>query len=348
MLSVFMTREEASLAPSTLCGDLPHRGVIAGGARTGTYVAAGGCMKETSSERHAKKNGSDPRKKGPKPPFPPQEQKYPGTTAALEPRPDHGEETYEGSGKLEGRVALITGGDSGIGRAVAIAYAREGADVAISYVADEERGDAEDTVKWIEKAGRRALAVQVDLSEAAGCARLVREVAGAFERIDVLVNNAAYQGKAVERFEELTAERIRKTFATNIEAVFHVTREALPHMKKGAAIISTTSIQARDPNPTILDYAATKAAIVDFTIGLAKELIERGIRVNAVAPGPVWTPLIAQSFSAEEVAEFGKDNPMERPAQPAELAPTYVFLASDDSRFVVGEVIAVTGGRAFS
>jgi NAD(P)-dependent dehydrogenase (short-subunit alcohol dehydrogenase family) len=289
----------------------------------------------------------DPRKKGPKPPFDQKEQKHPGTTAKMDPKPDHGEESYEGHDRLSDRVALITGGDSGIGRAVAIAFAREGADVALSYVGEAEKKDAELTKRWVEKAGRRALTIDVDLSNVEDCQRLVHEVVDEFGRIDVLVNNAAYQGEAVERFEELTPERVHHTFATNIEAMFVITREALPHMRKGANIINTTSIQSAQPAPPILDYAATKAAITNFTKGLASHLVERGIRVNAVAPGPVWTPLIPQSFKGDKVRSFGEDNPMGRPAQPAELAPAYVFLASEDSSFITGEVLAVTGGKAF-
>jgi len=265
----------------------------------------------------------------------------------MDPQPDHGEQTYEGHDRLKNRVALITGGDSGIGRAVAIAYAREGADVAISYYDDMERNDAQTTQRQVEEAGRRASVHQIDLSTAEGCNRLVAEVVQEFGRIDLLVNNAAYQGEAVERFEDITPDRVRRTFATNIEAMFTITREALPHMKPGSVIINTTSIQSQDPNPTILDYAATKAAITNFTKGLAVHLIQRGIRVNGVAPGPVWTPLIPQSFGEEKVSKFGKDNPMGRPAQPAELAPVYVFLASDESRFVNGDIIAATGGRHF-
>ncbi len=289
----------------------------------------------------------DPRAQHRKPPFPEQSQPTPGSTYEMEPQPDHGEETYIGHGRLQDRIALVTGGDSGIGRAVAIAYAREGADVAISYYADMEREDAQQTARWIEEAGRRASLHRIDLSTPEGCQRLVAEVIDAFGRIDILVNNAAYQGAAVERFEDLTPERVRHTFATNIEAMFTITREALPHMSPGSTIINTTSIQSADPNPSILDYAATKAAITGFTKGLALHLIERGIRVNGVAPGPVWTPLIPQSFDAEKVSTFGEDNPMGRPAQPAELAPVYVFLACDESRFVVGDIVAATGGRYF-
>ena len=287
---------------------------------------------------------ADPRREGPKPPFPKQQQPSPGAEAPMRPAPDHGEESYVGHGRLKDRVALITGGDSGIGRAVAIAFAREGADVAISYVGNGETKDAEETLKWIDDAGRRGTRHAAELSEPRAAERLVNEVVEAHGRIDVLVNNAAFQGKNVERFEELDPERIRHTFAVNIEAMFHVTRAALPHMREGSVVVCSTSIQAFDPSPGILDYACTKAAIYGFTKGLAKELVERGMRVNAVAPGPVWTPLIPQSFGPEHTAKHGEKNPMGRPAQPAELAPAYVFLACDESRFVTGEVLGVTGG----
>ncbi len=290
----------------------------------------------------------DPREHELKPPFQGKEQKSPGTEGQLNPKADHGEESYQGHGRLLDRVALVTGGDSGIGRAVAIAFAREGADVAISYLSDAEEEDAKATLQWVERAGRRGYAYQADLSDPEACGALVRATFRHFGRLNVLVNNAAYQGESVERFEDLDARRIRHTFATNVEAFFHVSREALPHLTAGDVIINTTSIQAEDPSPSILDYACTKAAIVNLTKGLARELIQRGIRVNAVAPGPVWTPLIAQSFDQEKIAHFGEDNPMGRPAQPAELAPAYVFLASDESRFVVGDVLAVTGGRLFA
>jgi NAD(P)-dependent dehydrogenase (short-subunit alcohol dehydrogenase family) len=288
-----------------------------------------------------------PQAKGPAPPFGEQSQDPPGRTADMRPQPDHGEETYRGFERLKDRTALITGGDSGIGRAVAIAYAREGADVAISYVGEVEREDAEETLRWVEAAGRRGYAHAADFSDPEACAELVRAAVADLGRIDILVNNAAFQGKSVARFEDISAERVRHTFATNIEAMFHITRDALPHMGPGSTIINSSSIQAEDPSAGILDYASTKAAITDFTKGLAQHLVERGIRVNAVAPGPVWTPLIAQSFPAEKVSTFGSDNPMGRPAQPAELAPTYVFLASDESRFITGDVIAVTGGRLY-
>jgi NAD(P)-dependent dehydrogenase (short-subunit alcohol dehydrogenase family) len=281
------------------------------------------------------------------PPFQEQEQQPPGRTTDMRPLPDHGEESYRGFDRLRDRKGLITGGDSGIGRAVAIAFAREGADVFFTYVGEAEQEDAEETLRWIRGTGREGHAHAVDLSSPDECTSLVQAAVADLGRIDILVNNAAFQGKSVERFEDITAERVRHTFATNIESFFNVTREALPHMGAGATIINSSSIQAEDPSAGILDYAATKAAITDFTKGLAQHLVDRGIRVNAVAPGPVWTPLIAQSFPAEKVGRFGSDNPMGRPAQPAEIAPAYVFLASDESRFVTGDVLAVTGGKLY-
>jgi NAD(P)-dependent dehydrogenase (short-subunit alcohol dehydrogenase family) len=285
----------------------------------------------------------DPRNAHPEPPHPPQEQPATGRESEMDPRPDYGEASYRGHGRLQERVALITGGDSGIGRAVALAFAREGADVAIAYL--ENHGDAEETVRAVESAGRRAARVACDIGDEKACQTLVEKVAGQFGRIDVLVNNAAYQGKAVERIEELDAERLERTFRTNILAMFHLVKYALPHLRPGAAIINVASIQAYQPTPSIIDYATTKGAIVTFTKGLAQDLIERGIRVNCVAPGPVWTPLVVQSFPPEKNARFGKDSPMGRPAQPAELAPAFVFLASDESRYVNGEILGVTGGK---
>jgi NAD(P)-dependent dehydrogenase (short-subunit alcohol dehydrogenase family) len=285
----------------------------------------------------------DPKDQGKKPPFPQNEQDHPGSDREMSPRPDYGEESYRGFGRLKDRVAVITGADSGIGRAVALAFAREGADVVISYL--NEHQDAQETKRLVESAGRRAALVAGDLAEEPQCRRVIEEAVRAFGRIHLLVNNAAYQGKAVEKFEELDAARIDRTFRVNVEAMFHLVRYALPHFQKGGAIITSASVQAYHPNASILDYAATKGAIVTFTKGLAQELIGRGIRVNCVAPGPVWTPLVAQSFDRDKLKEFGKNYPMERPAQPAELAPAYVFLASDESRYVNGEVLGVTGGK---
>jgi NAD(P)-dependent dehydrogenase (short-subunit alcohol dehydrogenase family) len=285
----------------------------------------------------------DPKERGPKPPFPKQEQSYPGSEAAMDPRPDYGESTYRGFGRLRERVAVVTGADSGIGRAVALAFAREGADVVIAYLNEHE--DARETQRVVEEAGRRALLVAADLSTEPACRGLIERAAREMGRIDVLVNNAAYQGKQVEKFEDLDAERIEMTFRTNILAMFHLVRHALPHMKPGSAIVNTASIQAYHPSAAILDYAATKGAIVAFTKGLAQSLIERGIRANCVAPGPVWTPLVVQSFPKDKNEQFGSKYPMERPAQPKELAPAYVFLACDESRYVNGEVLGVTGGK---
>jgi NAD(P)-dependent dehydrogenase (short-subunit alcohol dehydrogenase family) len=261
----------------------------------------------------------------------------------MSPRPDYGEASYRGLGRLEGRKALITGADSGIGRAVALAFAREGADVAIAYLSEHE--DARETQRIVEAAGRRALLLPGDIADEAQCAKLARETAASLGRIDLLVNNAAFQGESVDRFEEIDAERVKKTLLVNVAAMFNLTRESLPFMKAGGSIINVASIQAYKPSAPILDYAATKGAIVTFTKGLAQHLIERGIRVNCVAPGPVWTPLIVQSFDAEKNARFGQDSPMGRPAQPVELAPAFVFLACEESRYVNGEVLGVTGGK---
>jgi len=283
----------------------------------------------------------DPRQAGPAPPFPEQEQAAPGRESELEPRPDYGEESYRGSGKLAEKVALVTGGDSGIGRAVALAFAREGADVLISYL--EEDGDAAETVRAVTESGRRAVAVPGDIGDEAHCRNLVEQTVEELGRLDVLVNNAATQ-TTHERFTDIPAAEVERVFRTNVLSQFWLAQAAIPHLGPGSAIVNTTSIQAYDPSPELAHYAATKGAIATFTKALAKELVEQGIRVNAVAPGPVWTPLIAMSFPPEIVAKFGEDNPLGRPAQPAELAPAYVFLASDDARFVVGEVLGVTGG----
>jgi NAD(P)-dependent dehydrogenase (short-subunit alcohol dehydrogenase family) len=289
------------------------------------------------------KKPRDPRHAHPKPPFPEQEQAATGREGAMQPKPDYGEDSYRGHARLEGRVALITGADSGIGRAVALAFAREGADVVIGYLEHEE--DARATERSVVDAGRAALSVSADVGVDDGCRKLVEKVRERFGKIDILVNNAAQQGKAVEAFEELSAERVEKTFRTNVIGMFHLVRHALPLMRPGGAVINVASIQAYQPSPEILDYAATKGAIVTFTKGLAQSLIERGIRVNCVAPGPVWTPLVVQSFDAEKNAKFGQNSPMGRPAQPAELAPAFVFLASDEARYVNGEVLGVTGGK---
>lgn len=294
-------------------------------------------MSQAPSSQH------DPKQNGKRPPFDERTQRSPGHESAMSTKPDFGEDTYRGHGRLTDRVALVTGADSGIGRAVALAFAREGADVAIAYLNEHE--DAEETKRVVEASGRRAITIAGDLAEEAECRRVIDETVKSFGRIDVLVNNAAYQGKAVERFEDIDPARVERTFRVNVIAMFHLVRFALPHMKEGASIINTASIQAYQPSAPILDYAATKGAIVTFTKGLAEEVIERGIRANVVAPGPVWTPLIVQSFDKEKIAKFGEQSPMKRPAQPAELAPAFVFLASDESRYVNGEVLGVTGGK---
>ena len=278
----------------------------------------------------------------PKPPFPKQEQSLPGSFQKMDPRPDHGEESWRGAGRLEGMAALITGADSGIGRAVAIAYAREGADVALSFL--DETDDARDTAELVRQAGRRCLLLPGDIADPAHCRALVDKTVAEFGRIDILVNNAAQQ-RVFERIEDIPDEEWRHTFAVNIDAMFYITKAAVPHMKPGSAIINTASINADKPDPQLLAYATTKGAIQNFTTGLAQLLAERGIRANAVAPGPVWTPLIPASMPAEEVAEFGKTYPMKRPAQPVELASAYVMLAEPMSSYVSGATIAVTGGQ---
>jgi NAD(P)-dependent dehydrogenase (short-subunit alcohol dehydrogenase family) len=290
-----------------------------------------------------RQNGKNPRDKGPKAPQPPQEQSGTGSEARMQPEPDYGFTSYRGHGRLKDRIALITGADSGIGRAVALAFAREGADVAIGYMNHED--EARETSEIVESAGREAITISANIADESQIQELVARTVQRFGRIDILVNNAAKQGKAVERFEELDGARVEETFQVNIISMFHLVRHALPHMSEGSAIINVASIQAYQPSPAILDYAATKGAIVTFTKGLSQSLIERGIRVNCVAPGPVWTPLVVQSFDAEKNASFGKDSPMGRPAQPAELAPAFVFLASSEASYVNGEVLGVTGGK---
>ena len=261
--------------------------------------------------------------------------------------PDFGEATYRGTGKLEGRKALVTGGDSGIGRAVALAFAREGADVAISYL-EAEQSDADETARVVREAGRTALQLPGDIQDADHCRTLVERSVQELGGVDILVNNAAYQ-MARDGLADIATDELERTFGTNIFAMFHTSKAALEHMQPGAAIINTASIQAYQPDPMLLAYAATKAAIVNFTKGLAQETIENGIRVNAVAPGPIWTPLIPATMPKEKVDDFGaEESPMGRAGQPAEVAPIYVFLASQESSYVNGEVIGVTGGMPLS
>jgi NAD(P)-dependent dehydrogenase (short-subunit alcohol dehydrogenase family) len=284
---------------------------------------------------------TDPREAGPKPSFDQPPQEPPGTEGDMDPKADHGEQSYQGFGRLTGRAAIITGADSGIGRAVAIAFAREGADVLISYLSEDE--DAQETRRLVEDAGRRAVVVPGDVGDREVCASLVSQALDAFGRLDIVVCNAAFQMNH-DSLPEHPPEEIEFTFRTNILHMFWLCQAAVPHLEPGASIITTSSIQAYQPTPNLLPYAATKGAIVAFTKGLAQELTPQGIRVNSVAPGPVWTPLIPMSMPAEQAQEFG-NAPLGRPAQPAELAPPYVFLASDESRFVSGEILGVTGGK---
>jgi NAD(P)-dependent dehydrogenase (short-subunit alcohol dehydrogenase family) len=286
---------------------------------------------------------TDPKARGVKPPFDESPQDFPGLEEKMRTKPDHGENSYRGSGKLTGKTALITGGDSGIGRAVAIAYAREGADVVISCLPEEE-AEAKDAAKWVEKAGRKAITLPGDIQDENWCRELVKETAGHFGRLDVLVNNAAFQ-MSHQSIEEISAEEVNQTFRTNLFAMIYLCKAAAPRLKPGSAIINTASIQAYMPSPDLLAYAATKAAIVNFTKGLSKMLMKQSIRVNAVAPGPVWTPLIPSTMGNEDIKDFGKDTSFGRPAQPAELAPLYVFLACDESSYLSGEVLGATGGK---
>jgi NAD(P)-dependent dehydrogenase (short-subunit alcohol dehydrogenase family) len=273
---------------------------------------------------------------------PKQQQEPPGTQSAMDPVPDCGEESYRGSGRLEGKAAVITGGDSGIGRAVAIAFAREGADVLIAYLSEDD--DARDTAGWVEKAGRRAVLVRGDVSDPAHCREIIARAVAEFGRVDVLVNNAAYQMNR-ESLADIPDEEWDHTFATNISAMFHLSKAAVPHMRPGSSIIGSSSVNSDTPSPTLAPYAATKAAIANFSASLAQLLGPEGIRVNSVAPGPIWTPLIPSTMPPEKVEQFGTDTPLGRPGQPAELAPVYVLLASDDASYVSGARVAVTGGR---
>jgi NAD(P)-dependent dehydrogenase (short-subunit alcohol dehydrogenase family) len=288
------------------------------------------------------KSQQDPKTQGAQPPFPEQQQRPPGLESQMNPKPDYGEHSYRGAGRLTGKVALITGGDSGIGRAVALAYAREGADVLISYLNEEP--DAQETCRAVQESGRRAVAVAGDIGQEEHCKALVQRAVQEFGRLDVLVNNAAFQ-MTHETIDEFSSEEWDRTFKTNIYAMFYLAKAALAHMKPGGSIINTASIQAYQPSAQLLAYATTKGAIVTFTKALAELALKQGIRVNAVAPGPVWTPLIPSTMPPEQSSQFGKQSPMERPAQPAELAPVYVFLASQEASYIAGEVIGVTGGK---
>ena len=270
-----------------------------------------------------------------------QQQTTPGVTAVMEPQPDHGETSYKGSGKLTGRAAVITGGDSGIGRAVAIAFAREGADVLISYL--DEHDDAKESARWVEEAGRKAVLVPGDIRDSAHCRAIIAKAVEAFGRLDILVNNAAFQ-MTRESLEDTPDDEWDRTFDTNITAMFHLCKAALPHMKAGASIVNTTSVTSDKAPPYLVAYSATKAAIANFTASLGQLIGDRGIRVNCVAPGPIWTPLIPSTMPPEKVESFGQDVPLKRPGQPKEVAPVYVFLASDEASYVTGARYPVTGG----
>ena len=275
---------------------------------------------------------------------PDQEQiRPPGTEAEMTPHADHGEESYRGCDRLAGRVAVITGGDSGIGRAVAIAYAREGADILISYLNEQEDADARETARHVEAAGRRCVLVPGDIAEAAHCRAIIERAVNELGRIDILVNNAAFQ-RTYGSLEDIPDEEWSYTFRTNIEAMFHLAKAAVPHMRPGSSIINTTSIQSDKPSPMLLAYASTKGAVSNFTAGLAQMLGSKGIRVNAVAPGPIWTPLIPSTMPPEKVKSFGEDTPLGRAGQPKELAGIYVLLASEEGSYMTGGVYAVTGG----
>lgn len=283
----------------------------------------------------------DPRTCYPTPPFDADPQSLPGSDDDMEPKADHGEDSYHGSGKLQGLVALITGGDSGIGRAVALAYAREGADVAFTYLSEES--DAEATTRLVEAAGRRVVAFKMDQSDPDRCREVVNATVDRLGKLDILINNAGFQ-KTWSSVKKIEPSELGRIFNVNIEGMYYFTQAALEHLPPGGSIINTTSIQAFDPSPTLSPYAATKAAIANFSISLAKEVMAQGIRVNGVAPGPVWTPLIPTSMPEDTVKNFGGQTVFERPAQPAELAPVYVFLASNDASYITGEIYGVTGG----
>lgn len=293
-------------------------------------------MKEKTNEQE-----QDPKKKYPQPEYPDQQQEVPGTEKEMQPKADHGEDTYKGTGKLEGKKAIITGGDSGIGRAVAIAFAREGADVLISYLSEAE--DAKETAKYVEEAGKKAVLVEGDISDESHCRKIVDRAVEEFGQIDILVNNAAFQ-MARESLQDIPSDEWDYTFKTNIYAMFWLCKAAEPHMKPGSTIVNTTSINAYIPKPILLAYAATKGAIQNFTANLGQLVAEKGIRVNCVAPGPVWTPLIPSTMPEDKVTSFGGNTPLGRAAQPAELAPIYVLLASKDSSYMTGSTVQVTGG----
>jgi NAD(P)-dependent dehydrogenase (short-subunit alcohol dehydrogenase family) len=303
-----------------------------------------GPIQNINPMKNEKNKAENPADKYPNPPFPKQDQQPPGSEGELVPKADHGEETYKGSGKLKGKKAIITGGDSGIGRAVAIAFAREGADVLISYLADSEDEDAKLTADYVKDAGVKAILLKGDIREESHCQEIIDTAIREMGGLDILVNNAAFQ-MARKNIQEISPEEWDRTFQTNITAMFYLCKAAEPHLKPGSSIINTTSVNAYSPNEQLLPYAATKGAIQNFSANLSQILLMdgKGIRVNAVAPGPIWTPLIPSTIPEHE--EFGKDTPMGRAGQPAEVAPAYVFLASDQASYIAGATIPVTGGR---
>ena len=283
----------------------------------------------------------DPRTVYPRPPFETQKQSNPGSSARMKPEPIYGEQTYVGSGKLTGRVALITGADSGIGRAVALAYAREGADILLSYISEEQ--DAEDAARSVRDAGREAVKLPGDIANPAHCRQMVQTAIDRFGRLDILVNNGAFQVTR-NSLDEISDEEWDRTFSVNVHSQFYLSKAALAHLKPGSSIINTSSVNSKHPMPSLLAYSATKAAIANFTLGLAQMLVEKGIRVNAVLPGPIWTPFIPAGMEPEQVKSFGSQSPMGRPGQPAELAAAYVYLASDDASYTTGALLPVHGG----
>jgi hypothetical protein len=315
------------------------------GLAAAPLLASAGTGQVGAAPAHPAAQGlQDPRDAFPKPPFERQQQPRPGLASRMHPRPDHGEKSYRGSGRLTGRKALITGGDSGIGRAAAIAFAREGADVAIGYLPAEEE-DAREVIELIKAAGRKAVALPGDIRHEAFCKKLVVDAVKGLGGLDILVNNAAYQA-AQDDLADISEEQFDDTFKTNVYALFRITKAALPHLPPGATIINTASINAYDPSESLVDYAATKAAIASFTKSLAKQLIKKGIRVNAVAPGPYWTPLQPSGGQKpDKLVTFGSETPMGRPGQPVEIAPLYVLLAAQEASFVSGDIFASTGGK---
>ena len=322
-----------------------RRDVLGGGAvAMGLAMGATPAFAQQGGVAASPRPLTDPRTKYPTGPFPEQPQPWPALASKMNPRPDHGETSYRGSGRLAGRKALLTGGDSGIGRAAAIAFAREGADVAINYYPTEEP-DAREVVELIRAAGRKAIALPADIRSEAACKKLVAQAVEGLGGLDLLVNNAAYQQSKAD-ISEISDEQMVRTFETNYFAMFRISKAAIPHMKPGSVIINTGSVNSYDPGEELLDYASTKGAILIFTKGLAKQLAKKGIRVNMVAPGPIWTPLqVAGGQLPGKLGEFGKDTPFERPGQPAELAALYVMMASDESSFTTGGAVGANGGK---